>query len=93
MAARTIAQVSKVEGERVGTVAFLDHKTEVGLVPPTSPAYVLIVVNKLPLSQQHSVTKNNDPKELLKLVMSDAKISECAYGLRKEGVRLLLILI
>lgn len=51
MAARAVAQVSEVEGERVGTVAFLDHKTKVGLVPPTRPAYVLIVVNKLPLSE------------------------------------------
>lgn len=62
VAARAIAQVSEVKGERIRTVAFLNHKTEVGLVSPTCPAYVLIVVNKLPLSQQHSAAKNNSPK-------------------------------
>ena len=64
MASGAVAQVSEVEGERVWAVSFLHHEAEVGLVPPSSPAHVRIVIDELPLGEQNSTAQGKTQKTI-----------------------------
>lgn len=54
MAAVAIAEVSEVEGQRVGAHSPLHHEAEVGLVSAPSPSHVLVMVDELFSRQKHA---------------------------------------